>query len=207
MKAKEFLGKYGFVIGFCCELCAATFIMGFLISGGGSIFLIIGIILFVIGTFFMLTNVFNKNHICTNNKKVNKIVESEFSNKESERLHKLEEENKRLNKLIKSNKKRFNITIEKYCNIAGYIILSGSALLFLIYIICGIVNFINSSIGGNQLLGEALMTVAMLQFLEAFIFLTFGIIFSAILFALSKIIKTLSNKKNESEKYGNIRTK
>ncbi|MDD3397290.1 MAG: hypothetical protein PHR96_01970 [Clostridia bacterium] len=217
MSLKEFFKKYGFTIGFVFEICAASFIMVFSIFKCGLIFFILGIILFLIGTVFMLYNTFKKNTISIESNQNIKTVESKDSiienkkiqklEKENKRIQKLEKENKRLNKLIKSNKKKLNLTVEKYCNLAGYLLLCISVLLFLIYLISGIVNFINSNAGGDALISEALMTIAMLQILEAFEFIILGIIFSAILFALTKIIKILLNKKYESEKNNDDQTK
>ena len=207
MSLKEFFKKYGFTIGFVFEICAASFIMVFSIFKCGLIFFILGIILFLIGTVFMLYNTFKKNTISIESNQNIKTVESKDSIIENKKIQKLEKENKRLNKLIKSNKKKLNLTVEKYCNLAGYLLLCISVLLFLIYLISGIVNFINSNAGGDALISEALMTIAMLQILEAFEFIILGIIFSAILFALTKIIKILLNKKYESEKNNDDQTK
>lgn len=193
MSFKEFLRKNGIIIGIIFYAISISFIIVFA-TKGNFVFGISGIISFCIGLFFMLlSNTVPKS----NQKRIKPTKAMQNLNINDKRICELEEENKKLHKLINNNYKKFNFSVEKYCNLVGYIILSIAILLFLIFLILGTINLIKSSTEDVELVSEVLNILATNQFILSFVFVLSGTVISAVLFALSKIINILNGKKTD----------
>lgn len=85
------------------------------------------------------------------------------------------------------------MTKEKFCNFVGFFVFFLGSILFIAFIIMGIVNLVEASKVADELVKETLLNAAYMKFIYALISPVGALILSALMFALEKIIITLSD--------------
>src|SRR5690554_1990337 len=87
------------------------------------------------------------------------------------------------------------MTKEKYCRFAGWMCIITAIVLFGYFVGISIGNFIKAGKETEEIVSSMLLIVALMQTLYSFVAIFIGIIVSAILFALEKIIINTSYNK------------